>query len=153
MLLFVFYHRMRYRGEQAEKQRKVVRFKKKTKKQDKNMNEFDEFESTKSRKTDSVKKNIAGFIDGIILIIFYSIFFFLNISYFINLSDTFKMLYIFAIFFIYRLITIMTINRTIGMILIGIKFSKEDGTELNVKEKLLTVVMVYINNVDCFNIK
>ncbi|WP_345094960.1 hypothetical protein [Flavobacterium chungnamense] len=116
------------------------------------MEEFEEFDNG-TIKTDSVKKNIAGLIDAIVIIIFYCISYFLNISYFINLIDTFKILYIFAIFLIYRLVSIIIIKRTLGMTLVGIEFSKGDRTELNLKEKLLTIIMVYINGVDCFNKK
>jgi len=116
------------------------------------MEEFEEFDHG-TTKADSVKKNIAGLIDAIIVIIFYCISIFSNISYFVNLIDTFKVLYIFAIFLIYRLVSIIIIKRTLGMTLVGVEFSKGDGTELNLKEKLLTIIMVYINGVDCFNKK
>ena len=116
------------------------------------MEEFKEFDRG-AKKTDLVNKNIAGSIDAVIIIIIYCILLFSNITYFINLTDNFKILYIFAFFFIYRLISVMTIKRTVGMSLLGIEFSKEDGTELNLKEKLLTIIMVYINGVDCFNKK
>ncbi len=119
------------------------------------MGKFDEFdhETTKSKRTDFVRKNIAGFIDALIVIIFYCISFFSNISFFIKLTDSNKVLYIFAFFLIYRLISIITIKRTIGMFLLGIEFSKEDETKLNLKEKLLATVMVYVNDVDCYNKK
>lgn len=119
------------------------------------MGEFEEFEyeRTKSKKTESMKKNIAGFIDGIMIILIYCISFFSNISFFTKLSDSYKILYIFVLFIIYRLITIISFNRTIGMILIGIEFAKETKTELNLKEKLLTIIMVYVNGTDCFDKK
>lgn len=104
-------------------------------------------------RTESIKKNIAGLIDGILIIIIYCISFFLNISFFINLSDAYKVLFIFIVFMVYRLITIMSFKRTVGMILIGIEFAKENRTELNLKEKLLTTIMLYVNGVDCFDRK
>ena len=116
------------------------------------MEEF-EYGKTKSEKTELLKKNIAGFIDGIIIILIYCISFFSNISFFINSTDFFKVLYIFIIFIIYRLTTILTFKRTIGMILIGIEFAKKNKTELNLKERLLTIMMIYINGIDCFNRK
>ncbi|MDR7847119.1 hypothetical protein RIU21_10110 [Riemerella anatipestifer] len=118
------------------------------------MENFEEFEYEKNRsaKADLIKKNIAGTIDAIIVIMLYCILL-LSKYYTIcnNMTDNYKILYIFAIFIIYRLITIITIKRTIGMILIGIEFSKKDGTRLNLKEKLLATMMVYENNVEYYN--
>jgi len=119
------------------------------------MKESEDIDFTKKRVIEAewLYKNIAGFIDAIGILILYLISFVAKISFFLPLADFYKVLYIFALFIVYRLVTILIMDRTIGMYLLGMAFLKEDQTALNTKEKLCAAVMVYIHDIDCYATK
>ncbi|WP_304197255.1 RDD family protein [Flavobacterium alvei] len=123
------------------------------------MNEFKEFdnENYKLKKSDGLRKNGAGIIDAILVIIFQSTLF----HYFPELSNliafqnvlSFMLFYVLLIFIIYRFITIFILGKTLGMAVLNMKFAKPNQTELSFKEKVLAVLMIYTNTVDCYHLE
>jgi Ca2+/Na+ antiporter len=119
---------------------------------------FEEFDTKSSKhiKADIVKKNIAGLIDAFIVIIINNSYFYFipkNNIEIINFSNviSFIAFYIFLTFIIYRIITIFTFGNTLGMLISKIQFAKENKSKINPIEKLLSIFMIYINGLDCYN--
>lgn len=123
------------------------------------MNEFKEFdnENYELKKSDGLRKNGAGFIDAILVILTQTTLF----HYFPQLSNliafqsvfSFMLFYVLLIFIIYRFITIFTLGKTLGMAILNMKFAKRNQSELSFKEKLLSVLMIYTNTVDCYHVE
>jgi len=123
------------------------------------MNEFKEFdnENYKLKKSDGLRKNGAGLIDAILVILTQTAVF----HYFPELSNliafqsvlSFMLFYVLLIFIIYRSITIFTLGKTLGMAVLNMKFAKRNQTELSFKEKFLAVLMIYTNTVDCYHLE
>jgi uncharacterized RDD family membrane protein YckC len=123
------------------------------------MNEFKEFEAENDelKKSGALSKNGAGFIDAFLVILLQSaIFYFIpklsNAIEFPNVLS-YMLFYTFLTFFMYRFITIFILGKTVGMAALNIRFAKENQTQLSFKEKLLSVLMIYTNTVDCYNIE
>jgi hypothetical protein len=122
------------------------------------MNEFKEFdnENYELKKSDGLRKNGAGLIDAILVILLQTALF----HYFPGLSNliafqnvlSFMLFYVLLIFIIYRLITIFILGKTLGMAVLNMKFAKPNQTELSFKEKFLAVLMIYTNTVDCYHL-
>ncbi|QBN17495.1 RDD family protein [Flavobacterium nackdongense] len=123
------------------------------------MNEFKEFdnENYKLKKSDSLRKNGAGLIDAILVIIFQTALFhyFPKIANAIDFPNvqSFILFYVLLIFIVYRLITILFLGKTLGMAVLNMKFAKPNQTELSFKEKFLAVLMIYTNTVDCYHLE
>jgi hypothetical protein len=123
------------------------------------MNEFKEFETENDelKKAGILSKNGAGFIDAILVIVLQGILshYFSKIFYVIEFPNGlgFILFYTFLTFFLYRLLTIFSLGKTIGMAVLNMKFAKPNQTELSFKEKLLSVLMIYTNSVDCYNVE
>lgn len=123
------------------------------------MNEFKEFdnENYELKKSDGLRKNGAGFIDAILVILTQTTLF----HYFPQLSNliafqsvfSFMLFYVLLIFIIYRFITIFTLGKTLGMAILNMKFAKRNQMKLSTKEKLLSVLMIYTNTVDCYHVE
>ena len=122
------------------------------------MNEFKEFdnENYELKKSDGLRKNGAGLIDAILVILTQTTVF----HYFPALSNliafqsvlSFMLFYVLLIFIIYRFITIFTFGKTLGMAVLNMKFAKPNQTDLSFKEKFLSVLMIYTNTVDCYHV-
>lgn len=122
------------------------------------MNEFKEFETEnyKLKESGVLRKNGAGLIDALLVIIFLNVLFLFIPKLLRDLFESsnlqsFMLFYTFLIFLIYRFLTILTLGKTIGMAIFNIQFAKQNDMKLNFKEKLLSVIMIYINSVDCYN--
>lgn len=123
------------------------------------MNKFKEFdnENYELKKSGILRKNAAGFIDAISVIIFgAALFHYLpilaNLIDFPNsLSSTF--FNVFMIFIIYRFTTIFVLGKTLGMAFLNMKFAKPNQTKLSFKEKFLAVLMIYTNTIDCYHVE
>jgi hypothetical protein len=61
--------------------------------------------------------------------------------------------YVFAIFIVYRFLTIFAFGKTIGMAILNMQFAKRNETKLSFKEKILSVVMIYTNTLDCYHLE
>lgn len=120
------------------------------------MNEFKKFENDnyELKKSDVLRKNGAGIIDAILVLVTQTILF----NYYPKLSNLIEFpnplssmfFYVFAIFIVYRFLTIFAFGKTIGMAVFNMQFAKRNETKLGFKEKILSVVMIYINTVDCY---
>jgi fructose-specific phosphotransferase system IIC component len=123
------------------------------------MDEFKEFETENEerKKAGVLGKNGAGFIDAFLVILLQSaIFYFIpKLSNAIEFPNalSYMLFYTFLTFFMYRFITIFSLGKTVGMAALNIQFAKENETQLSFKEKLLSVLMIYTNTVDCYNIE
>jgi hypothetical protein len=123
------------------------------------MNEFKDFETEnyELKKSGVLRKNGAGLIDAILVILLQTALF----HYFPELSNaidfpnelSFMLFYTFLIFIIYRFITIFSLGKTIGMAVLNMKFAKPNQTQINIKEKILSVLMIYTNTIDCYHVE
>ena len=123
------------------------------------MNESEEFEieSYKLKKSGTLRKNGAGIIDAFLVIITQTILFryfpkLWNPTKFVNPSGL-MVINVFLTFIIYRFLTIIAFGKTIGMAILNIKFAKQNESQLSFKEKLLSVLMIYTNSVDCYHVE
>ncbi len=123
------------------------------------MNESEEFEieSYKLKKSGALRKNYAGIIDAFLVIITQTILFryfpkLWNPTKFVNPSGL-MVINVFLTFIIYRFLTIIAFGKTIGMAILNIKFAKQNESQLSFKEKLLSVLMIYTNSVDCYHVE
>lgn len=123
------------------------------------MNEFKEFdnENYELKKSGVLRKNAAGFIDAILVIIFQSVLFhfFPKIANAVDFPNalSFTLFYALLIFIIYRLITILFLGKTLGIAVLNIQFAKRNQTGLSFKEKFLSALMIYTNTVDCYHVE
>jgi hypothetical protein len=123
------------------------------------MTEFKEFENNNYnlKKSDVLRKNGAGIIDAILVLIIQTTLF----HYYPKLSSVIEFpnplsvifFYVFVIFIVYRFLTIFAFGKTIGMAVLNMRFAKRNETKLSFKEKLLSVVMIYTNTVDCYHLQ
>ncbi|SHG92055.1 RDD family protein [Flavobacterium fluvii] len=123
------------------------------------MTEFKEFENDnyELKKTEVLRKNGAGIIDAILVLVIQTTLF----HYFPKLSNliefpnqlSFMFFYVFVIFIMYRFLTIFAFGKTIGMAILNMQFAKRNETKLSFKEKTLSVVMIYTNTVDCYHLE
>jgi hypothetical protein len=123
------------------------------------MTEFKEFENNNYnlKKSDVLRKNGAGIIDAIAVLIFQTTLFhyFPKLSNGIEFSNPLSLLffYVFLIFIIYRFLTIFAFGKTIGMAVLNMKFAKKNETKISFKEKILSVLMIYSNSLDCYHVE
>lgn len=123
------------------------------------MTEFKEFENNNYnlKKSDVLRKNGAGIIDAILVLVAQTTLF----HYYPKLSNLIEFpnplssmfFYVFVLFIIYRFLTIFAFGKTIGMAVLNMQFAKQNETKLSFKEKLLSVLMIYTNTVDCYNLE
>ena len=123
------------------------------------MTEFKEFENNNYnlKKSDVLRKNGAGIIDAILVLVAQTTLF----HYYPKLSSVIAFpnplstlfFYVFVLFIIYRFLTIFAFGKTIGMAVLNMQFAKQNETKLSFKEKLLSVLMIYTNTVDCYNLE
>ncbi len=122
------------------------------------MTEFKEFENDnyELKKSGVLRKNGTGIIDAVLVLVIQTTLFhyFPQIEDFIAFQNPLSSIffYVFVIFIVYRFLTIFTFGKTIGMAVLNIQFAKRNETKLSFKEKLLSVVMIYINTVDCYHL-
>jgi hypothetical protein len=123
------------------------------------MNESEEFEieSYKLKKSGALRKNGAGIIDAFLVIITQTILFHYfpklwNATKFVNPSGL-MLINVFLMFTMYRFLTIIAFGKTIGMATLNMKFAKQNESQLSFKEKLLSVLMIYTNSVDCYHVE
>lgn len=121
------------------------------------MNEFKEFEieNYKMKKAGVLRKNGAGILDAIIVIFLQNLLLssypeLANLMAFPNILS-YMLFYTLVLFFIYRFLCIFVLGKTIGMAILNMKFAKNNERTLNFKEKILSVVMIYINTIDCYH--
>lgn len=120
------------------------------------MTEFKEFENYDLKKSGALRKNGAGIIDAILVIILQTTLF----HYYPKLSSVIEFpnplnsmfVYVFVLFIIYRFLTIFAFGKTIGMAILNMQFAKRNETKLSFKEKILSVLMIYTNTVDCYHL-
>lgn len=123
------------------------------------MTEFKEFENNnyELKKSGVLRKNGAGFIDAFLVIIVQTILFyyFPEIANLIEFPNPLSSMFfnVFVIFIVYRFLTIFAFGKTIGMAILNMQFAKRNETKLSFKEKLLSVVMIYTNTVDCYHLQ
>jgi hypothetical protein len=123
------------------------------------MTEIKEFENNNYnlKKSGVLRKNGAGIIDAILVLVIQTTLF----HYYPKLSNLIEFpnplsamfFYVFVIFIVYRFLTIFTFGKTIGMAVLNMRFAKRNETKLSFKEKLLLVVMIYTNTVDCYHLQ
>jgi hypothetical protein len=106
-----------------------------------------------SKESDLMSQNIAGIIDGALMI---TLFLILTNNLpqidLDKLQSLFRLeFYIFIMFGLYRLVALLLINSTVGMWLSSIKLQKIDGEKLNIKEKICAAFFVLINGVGYYN--
>lgn len=122
------------------------------------MNKFKEFEidNYELKKTGVLRKNAAGFIDAFLVLTFQTILFhyFPEIANLIEFPNPLSSMFfnVFVIFIVYRFLTIFAFGKTIGMAILNMQFAKRNETKLSFKEKILSVVMIYTNTVDCYHL-
>ena len=123
------------------------------------MNELEEFEieSYKLKKSRALRKNSAGIIDAFLVIITQTILFHYfprlwNATEFVNPSFL-MLINVFLTFIMYRFLTIIAFGKTIGMATLNMQFAKQNESQLSFKEKLLSVLMIYTNSVDCYHVE
>lgn len=122
------------------------------------MTEFKEFETNNYnlKKSGVLRKNGAGIIDAILVLVTQTtlLHYFPEISNLIEFPNPLSsmLFYTFLIFIIYRFLTIFAFGKTIGMAILNMQFAKRNETKLSFKEKLLSVVMIYTNTVDCYHL-
>lgn len=123
------------------------------------MTEFKELENNNYnlKKSDVLRKNGAGIIDAILVLVTQTILF----NYYPKLSSVIAFpnplsamfFYVFVLFIIYRFLTIFAFGKTIGMAILNMQFAKRNETKLSFKEKILSVLMIYTNTVDCYHLE
>ena len=116
-------------------------------------NQFDEFDLEKRDKANFVKKNAAGLIDAAIYIVIYSVLFLSLPREIWDILQEYGLLFILSTFIAYRLISILLLNKTVGMKILKLEFSKEEEDGLTILEKILAAFMVYINGIECLEVK
>jgi hypothetical protein len=116
--------------------------------------QFDEFDlGRKEKKANLAKKNAAGLIDAAIYIVIYLVSAYtIPMETWRIIDNDYALLFILSTFFAYRLITIIILNKTLGMKFMKLEFSKEYDAGLSVLEKILAAFMIYINGLDCFEV-
>jgi hypothetical protein len=123
------------------------------------MTEFKEFKNNNYnlKKSDVLRKNGAGIIDAILVLVAQTTLFhyYPKLSNLIEFPNPLSCLffYVFVLFIIYRFLTIFAFGKTIGMAVLNMQFAKQNETKLSFKEKLLSVLMIYTNTVDCYNLE
>ena len=120
------------------------------------MNEFKEFENYDLKKSGVLRKNGAGIIDAILVILIQTALFhyYPKLSNVIEFQNPLSLLffYVFVLFIIYRFLTIFAFGKTIGMAILNMRFAKRNETKLSFKEQILSVLMIYTNTVDCYHL-
>lgn len=122
------------------------------------MNEFKKFENDNYdlKKSGVLRKNGAGIVDAIFVLIIQTTLFhyFPQISDFMAFQNPLSSMFVnvFVIFIIYRFLTIFAFGKTIGMAILNMQFAKRNQTELGLKEKTLSAIMIYTNTVDCYHV-
>jgi hypothetical protein len=123
------------------------------------MTEFKEFETNNYnlKKSGVLRKNGAGIIDAILVLVTQTtlLHYFPKLSSVIELPNPLSTMffYVFVLFIIYRFLTIFAFGKTIGMAILNMQFAKRNETKLSFKEKLLSVLMIYTNTVDCYHLE
>lgn len=120
------------------------------------MNEFEEFENYDLKKSGVLRKNGAGIIDAVFVLIIQTTLFhyFPQMADFMAFQNPLRSTFVsvFVIFIIYRFLTIFAFGKTIGMAILNMQFAKRNQTELSFKEKTLSAIMIYTNTVDCYHV-
>lgn len=122
------------------------------------MTEFNEFETNNYnlKKSGVLRKNGAGIIDAILVLVTQTtlLHYFSEISNLIEFPNPLSLMlfYTFLIFIIYRFLTIFAFGKTIGMAILNMQFAKRYETKLSFKEKILSVIMIYTNTMDCYHL-
>lgn len=111
-------------------------------------NQFDEFDLEKKKKNANFgKKNAAGLIDAAIYML---LFLCIPREAWGFIESNYPLLFILSTFIAYRLICLFLLDKTIGMKILKLEFSKEDESSLSILEKFLAAFMIYINGIDCW---
>ncbi|HKX87486.1 MAG TPA: RDD family protein [Flavobacterium sp.] len=115
-------------------------------------NQFDEFDLEKKKKNANFgKKNAAGLIDAAIYIAIYMLLFLcIPRETWGFIEGNYALLFILLTFIAYRLICLFMLDKTIGMKILKLEFSKEDESNFSFLEKILAAFMIYINGIDCW---
>ncbi len=119
------------------------------------LQEFDE-PVFKYEQTGLIKKNIAGFLDAVLVFILADLLstFVIPNSFFAHNFTMAKMAFFyFSAFILYRLLTIFFLSSTVGMRILKSQYMHEDSLKLTAKEKILAAFMVYINGIRMYNLK
>lgn len=119
------------------------------------LQEFDE-PVFKYEQTGLIKKNIAGFLDAVLVFILADLMatFVIPNSFFTHNFTLVKVaLFYFSAFILYRLLTIFFLSSTVAMRILKSQYMNEDSLKLTLKEKILAAFMVYINGIRMYNLK
>jgi uncharacterized RDD family membrane protein YckC len=121
-----------------------------------NLQELEE-PAFKYQKAGFLQKNIAGIIDAILVFIFGLLIVYIlvlfNLTITSNDYSSIYFIYFFVVLILYRVATIFYLSSTIGMRITNLKYLNESVLDLTKKEKFLAALMVYINNIDSYNVR
>ena len=121
-----------------------------------NLQELEE-PAFKYQKAGFLQKNIAGIIDAILVFIFGLLIVYIlvlfNLTITSNDYSSIYFVYFFVVLILYRVATIFYLSSTIGMRITNLKYLNESVLDLTKKEKFLAALMVYINNIDSYNVR
>lgn len=119
------------------------------------LQEFDE-PAFKYLPTGLLKKNIAGFLDAVVIFLLADLLatFVIPASFFLLHFNLVKMgLFYLGVLVFYRVVTILFLSSTMGMRILNSRYMHEGNSKLTVKEKILAALMVYINGIRMYNLK